>query len=145
MGNIVFNIAKGRPVQLVIDNATKFGVVLLKVAEADATLIDYATLAALLAGANTEANFTNYARKTSITGTQTVDNTNDRNDVDIPDQTWTAAGGATNNSLVKLIVYYEVSASDAGRVPITAQDFVATTDGNDLVAVVASLGFYRAS
>ena len=145
MGNIVFNIAKGRPVQQGITDATKFGILLLKVAETDATLIDYDTVAAILAGSNTEANFTNYARKTGITATVTVDDTNDRTDVDMADQTWTSAGGATNNSLVKLIVYYEVSASDAGRVPVSAHDFVATTDGNDLVAVIATAGFYRAA
>jgi hypothetical protein len=145
VGNFAFNIAKGRPVQQTISDATKFGILLLKVAEADATLIDYATVAAILAGANTEANFTNYARKTSITATATVDNANDRTDIDVPDQTFASAGGATNNNLVKLIVFYEVSASDAGRVPISAHDFVATTDGNDLVAVIATAGFYRAA
>jgi hypothetical protein len=57
---------------------------LLKTAEADATLKDRDDVAAILANGSTEADFTNYARKTGLTGTITVDDTNDRVDVDIP-------------------------------------------------------------
>jgi hypothetical protein len=118
---------------------------LLKVAEADAALRDRTTLADILGAANTEANFTNYARKTGITGTVTVDQANDRVDVDMPDQTFAAAGGATNNTLAKLIVYYEEAAADATRIPLSAHDFVVTTDGTDLIVQVAAAGFYRAA
>ena len=145
MSDFVFNIAKGAFAEKIRDGATVLGVVLLKVAETDSTLKDYATLAALLAGSNTEANFTNYARKTGITATLTVDNTNDRVDCDIPDQTWTSAGGATNNTLAKLVIYYQESASDSGRIPLSAHDFVVTTDGSDLTAQIAAAGFARAS
>lgn len=145
MADIVFNIAKGAVAEKVRDSATVLGVVLLKVAQADATLRDHDTLAAILAAANTEADFTNYARKTGITATLTVDDTNERVDVDIPDQTWTAAGGASNNTLVKLIVYYEEAAADATRIPLTAHDFAVTTDGSDLTAQIAAAGFFRAS
>lgn len=145
MADGVFNIAKGAVAEKVRDGAGNLGVMLLKVAEADATLQDYDTLAAILAGANTEADFTNYARKTGITGTVTVDDTNNRVDVDIPDQTWTSAGGASNNTLVKLIVYYEDSAADSGRVPLTHHDFAITTNGGDLTAQIATDGFFRAS
>lgn len=143
MADIVFNVAKGSVGEFVRDDATKFGILLLKVAEADATLKDYDTVAALLAGANTEAGFTNYARKTALTATRTVDDTNDRVAVDLPDQTWASAGGALNDALVKLIVFYEESAADSGRIPVTAHDFTVTTDGSDLTATIAD--FYRAS
>ena len=63
----------------------------------------------------------------------------------LPDQTWTSAGGAANNTLVKLIVYYEDAAADATRIPLTAHDFAVTTDGSDLTAQVATAGFYRAT
>ena len=145
MADGVFNIAKGAVAEKVRDGAANVGVMLLKTAEADATLEDYDTLAAILAGLNTEADFTNYARKTGITGTVTVDDTNNRVDVDIPDQTWTSAGGASNNTLVKLIVYYEDSAADSGRVPLTHHDFAITTNGGDLTAQIATGGFFRAS
>lgn len=145
MADVVFNIALGSVAEKVRDSATVLGVVLLKVAQADATLRDHDTLAAILAAANTEADFTSYVRKTGITATLTVDDTNNWVDVDIPNQTWSPAGGATNNTLVKLIVYYEEAAADATRIPLTAHDFAVTTDGSDLTAQIATAGFYRAS
>lgn len=146
MADLVFNVAKGRVAEKVADAPNNVGVMLLKTVEADATLRDRTTLADMLGAAGTaEANFTNYARKTAVAGTTTVDQANDRVDVDMPDQTWVAAGGATNNTLAKLIVYYEEAAADATRIPLTAHDFVVTTDGTDLTAQVAAAGFYRAA
>lgn len=144
MADQVFNIAKGAFAEKIRDAETNVGIMLLKTAEADATLIDYDTLAAILAGANTEADFTNYARKTGLTGTFTVDDTNDRVDCGVPDQTWTAAGGATNNTLAKAIVFYQESADDSGRVPLTHHDFVETTTGSDITLQVNASGFARA-
>jgi len=146
MADGVFNISKGAFVEKIRDSSVNVLILLLQAAEADATLVDYFDVAALLLPAgNTEATFTNYARKTGITGTITVDNTNDRVDVDIPDQTWTSAGGASNNSLVKLIVAYEETAADSGRVPLTHHDFTPTTDGSDLSAQINVSGFGRAT
>ena len=99
----------------------------------------------MLAGSNTEAVFTNYARKTSITGTITVDDTNNRVDLDLPDQTWTSAGNGANDTLVRLVVAYENAAADATRIPMVALDFAVTTDGSDLTASFNAAGFYRAS
>ncbi|WP_299073002.1 hypothetical protein [uncultured Paraglaciecola sp.] len=146
MANGVFNISKGAFVEKIRDGATNVLVLLLQANESEATLVDRATVASMLAeGGTTEATFTNYARKTGITGTVTVDNTNDRVDVDMPDQTWTTAGGAANNTLTKLIVAYEESAADSGRIPLTHHDFAATTDGSDLTAQVNAAGFGRAA
>lgn len=126
------------------DDATKFGILLLKTVESDALMRDRTTVADLLAG-STEANFTNYARKTPITGTLTVDQANDRVDLDIPDQTFSSAGGGTNNVLAKLVVFYENAAADAMRVPVSAHDFVVTTDGTDLLVQIAAAGITRAA
>lgn len=153
MADFVFNIAKGKAAQLATLPATNDAliVVLLKSTglESDATLKDYADLAAILAAANDEADFTNYARKTvTASVTVTPDNTNDRVDVDMPDLTWTAAGGATNNTVGKLIVCYDsdtTGGTDSGIVPLTAHDFVATTNSADLVAQLAAAGFFRAA
>lgn len=150
MGNGVFNIAKGRAAYYATLPAASDAliVVLLKtVPDADATLVDYDTLGAVLA-ANTEADFTNYARKTITSVTVTVDDTNDRVDVDIVDQTWSAAGGTLNNTLVKMLVCYDGntgSGADTDIIPLTHHDFAVTTDGSDVVAQIASSGFYRAS
>jgi hypothetical protein len=143
VADFVFNISKGKVAEKVSDAAANIGVILLKTAESDAALKDRTTIADIL-GANTEANFTNYARRTAISGAVTVDQSNDRVDIDIPDQTWASAGGALNNTTAKLIVYYEEAAADASRIPLTAHDFVQVTDGTDLVAQIASAGFYRA-
>lgn len=146
MADGVFNISKGAFVEKIRDASTNVLIMLLKANEAETTLIDRTDVADLLVEAgNTEADFTNYARKTGLTGVITVDNSNDRVDVDVTDQTWTAAGGAANNTLTKLVTAYEESAADAGRVPMTHHDFAGTTDGNDLIAQVNSAGFGRAS
>lgn len=158
MANQPFNIAKGRVVEFY--NRVKsndptnsaFIVVLLKVAEAEATLIDYDTLGALLAGSNTEADFTNYARKTitdaDLAALPSPDDTNNRYDIDMPDQVYTSAGGATNNTLVKAIICYDsdtTAGTDANIIPCAHYDFSVTTDGSNLTMEINSAGFYRAS
>lgn len=144
MGDFIFNTLKGAWAEKARDDATKFGVLLLKTVESDALMRDRTTVTDLLAG-STEANFTNYARKTPITGTLTVDQANDRVDLDIPDQTWTSAGGGVNNTLAKLVVFYEEAAADGTRIPVSAHDFVTTTDGTDLAAQIAAAGIARAA
>ena len=146
MANGVFNIAKGAVAEKVRDGAANLLVLLLKANEAEATLVDRDDIAALLGAAgNTESDATDYARKTGLTGTITVDDTNDRVDVDVPEQTWTGLGGATNNTLTKLIVAYQESAADSGRVPLTHHDFAITTDDSDVTAVFNAAGFFRAA
>src|SRR5215211_8913369 len=68
--------------------------------EADGTLRDYDDLLALLAGASNEQ--TTLGRKTiSASVTVTVDDTNNRVDIDTPDQVWTAG---TGNAIAKLLI-----------------------------------------
>jgi hypothetical protein len=145
VADVMFNIARSRLREYLTTNGADLIIVLLKAAEADDTLRDYDNLATLLAASgNTEADFTNYARKVvnNVDISVTVDDTNNRVDVDIPDQTWTAAGGATNNTLVKLLVCVD-GANDTARIPVTAHDFALTTDGGNLVASPPAGGFYR--
>jgi len=145
MADQVFNIAKGAAAEKVRDGATVLIVLLMQANEAETTLLDRTDLADLFVEAgNTEATFTNYARKTGLTATLTVDNTNDRVDLDLPDQTFVAAGNGTNNTLTKLIVAYEEAAADATRIPLTHHDFSVTTDGSDLTAQFNAAGFFRA-
>lgn len=152
MADGVFNIAKGKikyySEQAGVGNAALI-VVLLKTVVADDTLNNFDDLAALIADAGVdEADFTNYARKTVTAPTETVDDTNNRLDLDMADLTWTSAGGATNNTLVKLLVCYDpdtTAGTDSTIVPLTYHDFSATTDGNNLVAQIASAGFARAA
>lgn len=141
MADFVFNAAKGRVAEKVADSAANLLMLLLSTAEADATMKDYDTVAALLAGTPVEVADASYSRKTGLTGTVTVDDTNDRVDVDVPDQTWTALAGPDP---VDLVIAYEDSASDAGRIPCTCHDFAVTSDGSDVTAQVNAAGFFRA-
>lgn len=152
MGNVVANIAKGRVAYYSTLPATNDALILGLLKSSglvgDTTIVDYDDIAALLAGASDEADFTNYGRKTITSVTVTVDDVNDRVDVDFADQTFSSAGGAANNTLGKAFVAYDpdtTGGTDSALIPLTYHDFSATTDGNDLVAVVDSAGFYRAS
>ena len=159
MADQPFNIAKGRVVEWY--NRVKsndpansaFIVVLLQLAEADATLIDYDDLGALLGAAgNTEATFTNYGRVVvtyaELAALPAPDDGNDRFDIDMPDSVWANAGNGTNNNLVKLLICYDsdtTGGTDANIIPCAHYDFSVTTDGNQLTAQKDAAGFYRAS
>ncbi len=146
MADGVFNIAKGAMAEKILDAAANVGILLMKANEVEATLVDRTDLADIFVeGGNTEADFTSYVRKTALTGVRTQDDTNNRVDLDVPDQTWSPAGGALNNTLTKLIVFYEDAAADATRIPLTHHDFAVTTDGSDLTAQVDAAGFGRAA
>jgi len=157
MADQVFNIALGRVAELYnrvdLNDPTNAALIIAVLAtagiETDAVLKDKDDLAAVVAGATNEVTNTNYARKT-LTDADIVafapDDTNDRVDLDIPDQTWTAvaAGDGWND----LLVCYDSdtgAGTDANIIPCTMHDFVLTPDGSDITAQVAAAGFYRAS
>jgi hypothetical protein len=152
MADGVFNIAKGKIAYYAGLPAANDALiaVLLKSSgiEADATLADHDTLSALLAATNDEADATNYVRKTLASVTVTVDDTNNRVDLDFADPVWTTLGGASNNTIAKLVVCYDpdtTGGTDADLVPLTHHDFSVTTDGTDVTGSVASAGFARAA
>ena len=157
MADQVFNIALGRVAELYnrVDlndpaNSALIVVVLATTGiETDAVLKDKDDLAAVVSGTTNEVTNTNYARKV-LTDADIVafapDDTNDRVDLDIPDQTWTAvaAGDGWND----LLVCYDsdtTAGTDANIVPLTMHDFVVVPDGSDITAQIAAAGFYRAS
>ena len=113
--------------------------------ETDAVLIDKDDLAAIVSGTTDEVTNAGYARKVldQTSGiTITYDDTNDRVDIDIPDQTWTAvAAGSGWNDVVILYDSDSTLGTDAVILPITQHDFVLTPDGSDITAQVA--GFLR--
>lgn len=145
MADGIFNRSKGAFAEMIRDTGTKTLILLLKVNETEADLVDRDDVAALVAAANTEAVFTNYARKTAIVETLTVDDTNNRTDVDVPDQTWTSAGNGANDTLTKLVSAYENAAADSTRICMSHHDFAVTTDGTDLTAQVNAAGLMRAA
>ena len=153
VGDGVFNVAMGvwRSYLALPAANDALHVVLLKAAgiPAEGTLRDFVNLATLLAGTADEADFTNYARKVLTSGvTVTQDDVNDRVDGAILDQTWTAAGGAVNNTLGKLLVCYKPDTTvvgDSTVIPLTYHNFSATTDGTALQARFATAGFIRSA
>ena len=156
MANQMLNIALGRVTELYIRVDTNdpanaaFIIVVITTTATDAVLKDLDTLALIIADVNTaEVTNTNYARKTLI-DTDLVafapDDTNDRVDLDFPDQTWTAV--AAGDSWTDVLVCYDndtATGDDTNIVPMTQHDFAVTPDGSDITAQVAATGFYRAS
>lgn len=157
MADLVFNIAKGRVAELYnrvdtndpANSALVIGVLATAGIEADSVLRDVDTVAALVAGTTNEVTNTGYARKVLTDADLTAfapDDTNDRVDLDIPDQTWTgvAAGDGWND----VFISYDgdtTAGTDANIVPLTLHDFVVTPDGSDVTAQIAAAGFFRAS
>ena len=142
MADFIFNIAKGAFVEKFRDGAANGGMLLLIAADTDDAMRDTDTVTALLATAANEATDGSYARKTGLTGTITVDDTNNRVDVDLPDQTWVALAGA---AILDLVVFYEEAAGDSTRIPLSLHDFAVTPDGSDVTAQLNASGFARAS
>ena len=156
MADFVFNVAKGRVNELVrrvvANDPTNSALVVVAIATTatDGTLQDLDTLSAILADANTaEVTNTNYARKVltdSDLSNPTIDDTNDRQEADMADQTWTSV--AAGDDWTDLIICYApaaTSGTDADIIPLPQQDFAVTTDGNSIVAQINANGFYRAS
>ena len=147
MADFVFNISKGEVKNYCKLSATNDALIIVPIEtsglETDATLKDYDDLSALLAGTSNEQ--TTMGRKNLTAATITVDDTNDRVDIDIADLTWT---GATGNAISALLVCFDpdtTTGTDTTVVPLTKHDFVVTPDGSDVTAVIAAAGFFRAS
>ena len=156
MANLVFNIALGRVAELYnrvdTNDPANSALIILVLAtsgiEADATLKDKDDVSALVSGTTNEVTNTGYARKT-LTDADIVafapDDTNDRVDLDIPDQTWTAvAAGDGWNDLVIAYDSDTTAGTDANIVPLTLHDFILTPDGSDVTAQISATGFFRA-
>lgn len=147
MGDVVFTYSKGRFIEkALLPNAPTDNliVVLLQSSglQGDTTLRNHQTLAAVLA-ANTEATFTNYARKVlgAADISVTFNTSTSTAAMDISDQVWAAAGGATNNSLGALLVCYRPNSgsADSAILPLTKHDYAGSTTGQDLQATIPSI------
>lgn len=154
MSNFVFNIAAGRVVELYqrVDGndpgTAELYMIAYNTTATDATLKDLDTVAAIEADANTaEVTNSGYSRKV-LTDADLVawapDDVNDRVDLDIPDQTFTAIAAGT--AWTDLCIAYGLNGgADSAKVPLTWHDFPVTPSGADIVAQIAAAGFYRAT
>lgn len=156
MADGAFNeFGRGSAIEIANDGAVTgekdvFMVLLLKKVEVDSLLNNHSKVSELLlSSGNTEANFTNYERKLRLLATVTVDDTNDRADLDLPDQTWISAGGLLdpqNNDLKKVIIAWNkgLDGTDpVGMLLITFHDLTTTTNGGDLEIRFNASGFFR--
>lgn len=150
MADFIFNQAKGKFAEWAArveanDPANSvFLIELINTTATDATLKDLDTFTAIESDANTaeltSGTNANYARKTLANGTLTItiDDTNDRTDVDCADQTWTALGAGT--AITDAVFGYDsdsTAGTDANVVPISQHDFAITPDGSDVTATIA--------
>jgi hypothetical protein len=149
MSDFVFNIALGRiRTYAELGGGANDALIVVPIEssgiEADATLRDYDDLAALLGGSSNEQ--TTGGRKTiSSSITITVDDTNNRLDIDVPDQVWS---GLTGNAIGALVFGYDpdtTAGTDSTIVPVSKHDFAITPDGSDVTAVIAAAGLLRAA
>ncbi len=153
MANIVFNIAKGRIVELYNrvkgNDPANAALIIVPIEtaglEADATLIDKDDLAAVLVGATNEQ--TTMGRKVltdaDLAALPAPDDANDRYSLSLPTITW---AGAAGNAIAKLLVCYDADTTggtDANIIPLTMFDFAVTPSGTDVVATGGE--FHRAS
>lgn len=115
--------------------------------EADDVMNNYDDLAALLAPAAVNEQ-TNQARKvlteTDLAAVPAPDDTNNRLDLDLPDQTYTALAG---NAIGKFLVCFrpDTASADSAIIPLTAHAVTLTPDGNDVVLQINAAGFWRSA
>jgi hypothetical protein len=156
MADFPFNIALGRAVELYnrvdISDPTNAVLVLLIIdanGDTDATMRDRDDVGALLGGTANEVTNANYARKIlsdSDLSAFAPDDANDRTDLDIPDQSWTAV--AAGDAWTDAVIAYDpdsTGGADSALVPISNHDFAVTPDGSDINLQVDAAGFYRAA
>lgn len=148
MAAMTFNISKGKFAYYATLPAANDALVwvLLKAAglEADSVLRDYDTLAAILAAANDEETATGYGRQTATSVTVTVDDTNDRVDVDAADPSFTTSTALASGKIVLCYDPDTTGGTDADLIPLFADDFVVAVTGTATYQVAAG-GMLRAA
>jgi len=153
MANIVFNIAKGRVAELYgnveSNSPANSALILIPIEtaglEADATLVDADTVAAVLAGTTNEQ--TTMGRKTltdaELAAIPAPNDASDYNELSLPTVQWLAA---TGNAISKILVAYDpdtTGGTDANLVPLTMFDFTQTPNGSTIEMTTGA--FFRAT
>jgi len=143
MSNLTFNVALGRVAFYASLPATADALVAVPIETTgivtDTVMRDYDNLSLLLAGASNEQ--TTMGRRTLSGVTVTVNDVDDRVDIDAADLVWTAA---TGNPISALVICYDPdtgTGTDADLIPLTKHDVSMTPDGSDITITVAD--FHR--
>lgn len=139
--------ARGEAVRLAreaIAGPGKFRMLLLKASQTDTLLQKHQTVADMLAASgNTECDATNYVRKQLTVAVATDTTTNDEQYVTLTSVTFTSLGGATNNTITEVVVYWDPtgSAADNACIPVGYWTTSFTTSGVNLVIAGPANGF----
>ncbi|GAA0705252.1 hypothetical protein GCM10010193_70400 [Kitasatospora atroaurantiaca] len=139
MADLCFNVALGRLAYYASLPAANDALIAIPYAASglpsDATLRDCATVAAIASAGATEQ--TTLGRKTLSSVTVTVNNTNDRVELDAADLSWTATAGA---AIAAVVICYDPDSTggvDADLVPLTKHDVTMTPDGTNLSLTIS--------
>ena len=153
MADLVFNIAKGRVVELCnnVDTGSPANSRLIMIpfnsTDTDDAVRDCDTVAAVEALASTAERTANgWNRKTLAAANVTLvlDDTGNTYSVDIDDQNWTP----TADAVTDLLIAYDAdntTGTDSNLIPLTWHDFAITPDGSQVTAQIAAAGFFGAS
>ena len=144
--NQVLNIALAAIAEKVRDGANIQAILIANAGvETDAVLKDKDTVADYVSGATNEATNTGAARKSisNASITLTTNDTLDRTEVDIADQTWSGVLNDGTGAIAGILIAEDVGGADTSRVPLTQHAWPMTPDGSDLTAQVAD--FFRGS
>jgi hypothetical protein len=148
MSSLIPNMAKGKVAYYAGLPAANDALiwVLFTGTETDDNIRDADHLTAVIATALDEATFTGYSRQTATGVTVTVDDTNNRVDVDCNDPSWSPTSA---QALTRIGLFYDpdtTTGTDADLIPLFIDDFALTTaTSGTLGYTVAASGFYRAS
>lgn len=148
MAALIPNIAKGKFAYYATLPATNDALIwiLFTGTETDANIRDTDTATTMIALAVDEATFTGYSRQTATGVTVTVDDTNDRTDVDAADPSWSPTSA---QALTRIGNFYDpdtTGGTDADLIPQFVDDFALTTPTSGTTGyTVASAGFGRAA
>lgn len=141
MASFAFNISKGRHAYYTSLPATNDALIVIPIeatgVEGDATIVDYTTVAAILAASTNEQ--TTMGRKTITSTTVTVNNANDRVEIDTADITWSLASGSPISDLLVAYDPDTTGGTDADLIPLSWHDFPVTPDGSNITATVNDL------
>lgn len=114
--------------------------------ETDDNIRDADHLTAVIGTSLDEATFTGYARVTATGVSVTVDDTNNRVDIDANDPSWSPTSA---QAITRIGLFYDpdtTTGTDSDLIPLFVDDFSLTTaTSGTLTYVVASGGFARAS
>lgn len=142
MGAFIPNIAKGKFAYYAGLPAANDAIlaIILKASglESDATLKDYADVAAVLAASNDEETATGYSRYTLLSNSATVDNTNDWVLTDAADPTWTTSTPLASGKILFAYDPDTTGGTDSSLIPLFYDDFVVAVTGTVTYNVAAS-------